>query len=56
MLVRVGLMTRVGRIVVVVCSSGCRCLGDHVSLQLRATIVARASGDTWRDSQFVSGC
>ena len=42
-------------IVVVVRSGGCRCLGDHVVL-LRATIVARPSGDTWGDSQFVSGC
>ena len=24
-------------------------------LQVRATIVARPSGDTWGDSQFVSG-
>ena len=47
-------VTRVDRIVVVVRSSGCRCL-DRVSLQLRATIVARPSGDTWGDSQFVLG-
>ena len=41
---------RVDRIVVVVRSSRCGCLGDRVSLQLRAM-----SGDTWGDSQFVSG-
>ena len=46
----------VDKIVVVVRSGGCRCLGDHVLLQLRATIVARPSSDTWRGSQFVSGC
>ena len=49
------LVTRVDGIEVVVRSGGCRCLGDHVLLQLRTTIVAWASGDTWRDSQFVSG-
>ena len=49
------LVTRVGKIVVVVRSSGCRCLGDRALLQLHAMTVARASGNTWWDSQFVSG-
>ena len=49
------LMLRVGRSVVVGHSSGCRCPGDHVSLQLRASTVARVNGGTWWDSQFVSG-
>ena len=43
------LVTRVGKIVVVVRSSGCRCLGDRALLQLRATTVAWVSGNTWWD-------
>ena len=41
------LVTRVGKIIVVVHSSGCHCLGDHTLLQVRASTVARASGNTW---------
>ena len=37
------LVTQVGRIVVVVRSSGCRCLGDRVSLQLRTTSLSRGA-------------
>ena len=49
------LMTRVGKTVVVVHSCGCHCLGDHTSLQVRASTVAWANGETWWDSQFASG-
>ena len=49
------LVTRVGRTVVVVHSSGCHCLGDHASLQVRTSTVARASGNTWWDSQLEPG-
>ena len=41
------LVTRVGRTVVVVHISGCRCLGDHALLQVRSSTVARVSGNTW---------
>ena len=47
------IVTRVDKMVVR--SGGCRCPGNHVLLQLRATIVARPSGGMWGDSQFVSG-
>ena len=40
------LVTWVGKIVVVVRSSGCRCLGDRALLQLRATTVARGRAVT----------
>ena len=50
------LMLQVGRSVLVGHSSGCRCPGDHASLQVRASTVARVSGGTWWDRQFVSGC
>ena len=33
------IVTRVDKIVVVVRSGGCRCLGNHVLLQVRVTIV-----------------
>ena len=49
------LMLRVGRSVVVGHSSGCRCPGDHVSLQVRTSTVAWVSDGTWWDSQFVWG-
>ena len=46
------IVTRVYKVVVVVRSGGCHCLGNHVLLQVRATIVALPSGDMWGDGQF----
>ena len=49
------LMTQVGRTVVVGHSSGYRCLGDDMSLRVRASTVERVSGGTWWDRQLEPG-
>ena len=43
-----------GRSVVLGHSGGCRCSGDHASLQARASVLAWVSGDTCWDRLFGS--